>query len=149
MNNFDKLQASTSCVESIKYCRSSAPVKSIKMIAAQRQHVKKLQEKLKDDEKNFFATLTSIDGWEYFMTRHTSTYQRPKEVIPYLKNFFKDIDIVFDKEEGIPTTAAFTITYTRGYSGYKSYNYKSYNYLKFRTQPIPISEIEEFIENKE
>ena len=119
------------------------------MIAAQRQHVKKLQEKLKEDEKNFFATLTNIDGWEYFMTRHTSTYQRPKEVIPYLKNFFKDIDIVFDKEEGIPTTAAFTITYTRGYSGYKSYNYKSYNYLKFRTQPIPITEIEEFIENKE
>ena len=54
MNNFDKLQASTSCVESIKYCRSSAPVKSIKMIAAQRQHVKKLQEKLKEDENNFF-----------------------------------------------------------------------------------------------
>ena len=147
MNNSNKWQASVSGTESLN--KPSAHVKSIKMIAAQRQHVKKLQEKLKDDEKNFFATLTSIDGWEYFMTRHTSTYQRPKEVIPYLKNFFKDIDIVFDKEEGIPTTAAFTITYTRGYSGYKSYNYKSYNYLKFRTQPIPISEIEEFIENKE
>lgn len=147
MSNSNKWQASVSGTESLN--KPSAHVKSIKMIAAQRQHVKKLQEKLKDDEKNFFATLTSIDGWEYFMTRHTSTYQRPKEVIPYLKNFFKDIDIVFDKEEGIPTTAAFTITYTRGYSGYKSYNYKSYNYLKFRTQPIPISEIEEFIENKE
>ena len=147
MNNSNKWQASVSGTESLN--KPSAHVKSIKMIAAQRQHVKKLQEKLKEDEKNFFATLTSIDGWEYFMTRHTSTYQRPKEVIPYLKNFFKDIDIVFDKEEGIPTTAAFTITYTRGYSGYKSYNYKSYNYLKFRTQPIPISEIEEFIENKE
>ena len=147
MNNSNKWQASVSGTESLN--KPSAQVKSIKMIAAQRQHVKKLQEKLKDDEKNFFAILTSIDGWEYFMTRHTSTYQRPKEVIPYLKNFFKDIDIVFDKEEGIPTTAAFTITYTRGYSGYKSYNYKSYNYLKFRTQPIPINEIEEFIENKE
>ena len=147
MSNSNKWQASVSGTESLN--KPSAHVKSIKMIAAQRQHVKKLQEKLKEDEKNFFATLTSIDGWEYFMTRHTSTYQRPKEVIPYLKNFFKDIDIVFDKEEGIPTTAAFTITYTRGYSGYKSYSYKSYNYLKFRTQPIPISEIEEFIENKE
>ena len=147
MSNSNKWQASVSGAESLN--KPSAHVKSIKMIAAQRQHVKKLQEKLKEDEKNFFATLTSIDGWEYFMTRHTSTYQRPKEVIPYLKNFFKDIDIVFDKEEGIPTTAAFTITYTRGYSGYKSYNYKSYNYLKFRTQPIPITEIEEFIENKE
>ena len=147
MSNSNKWQASVSGTESLN--KPSAHVKSIKMIAAQRQHVKKLQEKLKEDEKNFFATLTSIDGWEYFMTRHTSTYQRPKEVIPYLKNFFKDIDIDFDKEEGIPTTAAFTITYTRGYSGYKSYNYKSYNYLKFRTQPIPISEIEEFIENKE
>ena len=147
MSNSNKWQVSVSDTESLN--KPSAHVKSIKMIAAQRQHVKKLQEKLKEDEKNFFATLTSIDGWEYFMTRHTSTYQRPKEVIPYLKNFFKDIDIVFDKEEGIPTTAAFTITYTRGYSGYKSYNYKSYNYLKFRTQPIPISEIEEFIENKE
>ena len=147
MSNSNKWQASVSGTESLN--KPSAHVKSIKMIAAQRQHVKKLQEKLKEDEKNFFATLTSIDGWEYFMTRHTSTYQRPKEVIPYLKNFFKDIDIVFDKEEGIPTTAAFTITYTRGYSGYKSYNYKSYNYLKFRTQPIPITEIEEFIENKE
>ena len=147
MSNSNKWQVSVSDTESLN--KPSAHVKSIKMIAAQRQHVKKLQEKLKEDEKNFFATLTSIDGWEYFMTRHTSTYQRPKEVIPYLKNFFKDIDIVFDKEEGIPTTAVFTITYTRGYSGYKSYNYKSYNYLKFRTQPIPISEIEEFIENKE
>ena len=147
MNNSNKWQASVSGTESLN--KPSTQVKSIKMLAAQRQHVKKLQEKLKEDEKNFFATLTSIDGWEYFMTRHTSTYQRPKEVIPYLKNFFKDIDIVFDKEEGIPTTAAFTITYTRGYSGYKSYNYNSYNYLKFRTQPIPISEIEEFIENKE
>ena len=147
MSNSNKWQASVFGTESLN--KPSAHVKSIKMIAAQRQHVKKLQEKLKEDEKNFFATLTGIDGWEYFMTRHTSTYQRPKEVIPYLKNFFKDIDIVFDKEEGIPTTAAFTITYTRGYSGYKSYNYKSYNYLKFRTQPIPINEIEEFIENKE
>ena len=136
MNNFDKLQASTSCVESIKYCRSSAPVKSIKMIAAQRQHVKKLQEKLKEDENNFFATLTRTDGWEYFITKHTSTYQRPKNVIPHLKNFFRDIDI--DKEEGIPTTAEFTITYILGYSD-----------KSFRTQPLPISEIEEFIENKE
>ena len=138
MNNFDKLKASTSCVESIKYYRSSAPVKSIKMIAAQRQHVKKLQEKLKEDENNFFVILASTDGWEYFITKHTSTYQRPKNVIPHLKNFFRDINIVFDKEEGIPTTAAFTITYILGYS-----------YKSFRTQPIPISEIEEFIENKE
>ena len=141
MSNSNKWQASVSGTESLN--KPSAHVKSIKMIAAQRQHVKKLQEKLKEDEKNFFATLTSIDGWEYFMTRHTSTYQRPKEVIPYLKNFFKDIDIVFDKEEGIPTTAAFIITYTPWDS------YSSQHYLKFRTQPIPISEIEEFIENKE
>ena len=144
MNNSNKWQASVSGAESLN--KPSAHVKNIKMIAAQRQHVKKLQEKLKEDEKNFFATLTGIDGWEYFMTRHTSTYQRPKDVIPYLKNFFSDIDIVFDKEDGIPTTAAFTITYT---PGYRSYSYKSHHYLKFRTQPIPISEIEEFIENKE
>ena len=133
MNNSNKWQASVSGTESLN--KPSAHVKNIKMIAAQRQHVKKLQEKLKEDEKNFFATLTGIDGWEYFMTRHTPTYQRPKDVIPYLKNFFSDIDIVFDKEDGIPTTAAFTITYTPD--------------LKFRTQPIPISEIEEFIKNKE
>ena len=138
MNNSDKWQASVSGVESIKCYRSSAPVKSIKMIAAQRQHVKKLQEKLKEDENNFFAILTSIDGWEYFITKHASTYQRPKNVIPHLKNFFRDIDIVFDKEDDIPTTAAFAITYILGYS-----------YKSFRTQPFPISEIEEFIENKE
>ena len=136
MNNSNKWQASVSGAERLN--KPSANVKNIKMIAAQRQHVKKLQEKLKEDEKNFFATFTGIDGWEYFMTRHTSTYQRPKDVIPYLKNFFSDIDIVFDKEDGIPTTAAFTITYISGYS-----------YKSFRTQPIPISEIEEFIENKE
>ena len=93
MSNSNKWQASVSGTESLS--KPSVHVKSIKMIAAQRQHVKKLQEQLKEDEKNFFATLTSIDGWEYFMTRHTSTYQRPKEVIPYLKNFFKDIDIIF------------------------------------------------------
>lgn len=122
--------------------RPTAPVKSIKMIAAQRQHVKKLQEKLEEDEKNFFAALTSIEGWEYFITRHTSTYQRPKDVLPHLKNYFRNIDIAFDKEEGIPTTAAFTITYASGNG------YKSYQHLKFRTQPIPIDEIEEFIENK-
>ena len=119
------------------------PLKSVKMIAAQRQHVKKLQENLEADESNFFRKLMSINGWEYFITKHTSTYQRPKDVIPYLKNFFSDIDIVFDKEEGIPTTAAFIITYTPWDS------YSSQHYLKFRTKQIPISEIEEFIENKE
>lgn len=147
MNNSNKWQASVSDTESLN--KPSAHVKSIKMIAAQRQHVKKLQEKIKEDEKNFFAALMNVAGWEYFMTRHTLTYNRPKNGIHHLKKLFTDIDIVFDKEEGIPTTAAFIITYTRGYSGYKSYNYKSYNYLKFRTQPIPINEIEEFIENKE
>lgn len=122
--------------------KPAVPVKSIKMIAAQRQHLKKLQEKLEEDEKNFFATLTNIEGWEYFITRHTSTYQRPKDVIPHLKNYFRSIDIVFDKEEGIPTTASFTITYAAGNS------YKAYQHLKFRTQAIPIAEIEEFLENK-
>ena len=136
MSNSNKWQASVSGTESLN--KPSAQVKSIKMIAAQRQHVKKLQEKLKEDENNFFATLTSADGWEYFMTRHTLTYNRPKNGIHHLKKLFTDIDIVFDKEEGIPTTAAFTITYISGYS-----------YKSFRTQPIHISEIEEFIENKE
>ena len=141
MNNSNKWQASVSGIESLN--NPSAHVKSIKMIAAQRQHVKKLQEKLKDDEKNFFAALTNVADWEYFMTRHTSTYNRPKDGIHHLKKLFTDIDIVFDKEEGIPTTAAFIITYTpRG-------SYNSHHYLKFRTKQIPISEIEEFIENKE
>ena len=141
MNSFNKWQASGSSAESLN--KPSANVKSIKMIAAQRQHVKKLQEKLKDDEKNFFAALTNVDGWEYFMARHVSTYNRPKNGIHHLKKLFTDIDIVFDKEEGIPTTAAFIITYTPWDS------YSSHHYLKFRTKQIPISEIEEFIENKE
>ena len=47
----------------------------------------------------FFATLTSADGWEYFITKHTSTYQRPKNVIPHLKKFFRDIDIVLIKKK--------------------------------------------------
>ena len=122
--------------------QANTPVKSIKMIAAQRQHVKKLQEKLKEDEKNFFAALTGIDGWEYFISKHTSTYQRPKDVLPHLKNHFRNIEIEFDKEEGIPTTAAFTITYAAGNG------YKAYQHLKFRTQAIPIDEIESFLENK-
>ena len=141
MNNSNKWQASVSDTESLN--NPSVHVKSIKMIAAQRQHVKKLQEKLKDDEKNFFAALTNVTGWEYFMTRHTSTYNRPKDGIYHLKKQFTDIDIVFDKEEGIPTTVAFIITYT------PSGSYTSHHYLKFRTKQIPISEIEEFIENKE
>ena len=141
MSNSNKWQASVSGTESLN--KPSAHVKSIKMIAAQRQHVKKLQEKLKEDEKNFFAALTNVAGWEYFMTRHTLTYNRPKNGIHHLKKLFTDIDIVFDKEEGIPTTAAFIITYTPWGS------YSSQHYLKFRTQPIPISEIEEFIEKKE
>ena len=141
MSNSNKWQASVSGTESLN--KPSAHVKSIKMIAAQRQHVKKLQEKIKEDEKNFFAALMNVAGWEYFMTRHTLTYNRPKNGIHHLKKLFTDIDIVFDKEEGIPTTAAFIITYTP----WGSYN--SDRYLKFRTKQIPISEIEEFIENKE
>ena len=90
MSNSNKWQASVSGTESLN--KPSAQVKSIKMIAAQRQHVKKLQEKLKDDEKNFFATLTSIDGWEYFMTRHTSTYQRPKDALYNIKNYFRKLE---------------------------------------------------------
>ena len=141
MSNSNKWQASVSGTES--FSKPSAHVKSIKMIAAQRQHVKKLQEKLKDDEKNFFAALTNVAGWEYFMARHISTCNRPKDGIHHLKKLFTDIDIVFDKEEGIPTAAAFIITYTPWGS------YTSDNYLKFRTKQIPISEIEECIENKE
>ena len=141
MSNSNKWQASVSDTESLN--KPSAHVKSIKMIAAQRQHVKKLQEKIKEDEKNFFAALMNVAGWEYFMTRHTLTYNRPKNGIHHLKKLFTDIDIVFDKEEGIPTTAAFIITYTPWDS------YSSRHYLKFRTKQIPISEIEEFIENKE
>ena len=49
MSNSNKWQASVSGTESLS--KPSAHVKSIKMIAAQRQHVKKLQEKLKEDEK--------------------------------------------------------------------------------------------------
>ena len=141
MSNSNKWQAFVSGTESLS--KPSAHVKSIKMIAAQRQHVKKLQEKIKEDEKNFFAALMNVAGWEYFMTRHTLTYNRPKNGIHHLKKLFTDIDIVFDKEEGIPTTAAFIITYTPWDS------YSSQHYLKFRTKQIPISEIEEFIENKE
>ena len=86
MSNSNKWQASVSGTESLS--KPSAHVKSIKMIAAQRQHVKKLQEKLKDDEKNFFAALTNVAGWEYFMTRHTLTYNRPKNGIHHLKKLF-------------------------------------------------------------
>ena len=49
MSNSNKWQASVSGTESLN--NPSAHAKSIKMIAAQRQHVKKLQEKLKEDEK--------------------------------------------------------------------------------------------------
>ena len=79
MSNSNKWQASGSSAESLN--KPSANVKSIKMIAAQRQHVKKLQEKLKDDEKNFFAALTNVAGWEYFMARHTLTYNRDRKSV--------------------------------------------------------------------
>lgn len=125
------------------FSSAKPPVKSVKMLAAQRQHVKKLQQKLEEDEKNFFMNLMSIDGWEYFITKHTSTYQRPKEVLPKLKNYFRGIDIEFDKEDGLPTSASFTIRYA-AHSGYGAYQY-----CKFRTNPIPIEDIENFIQNKE
>lgn len=119
-----------------------ASPKSLKMIAAQRQHLKKLQEKLEEDERNFFYTLTNIPGWELFITRHTSTYQCPKDVIPHLKNYFRGIEIEFDKEDGMPSEAKFTIRYAEGNG------YKSYQHCKFRTNSIPISDIENFIQNK-
>lgn len=118
-------------------------VKSIKMIAAQRQHVKKLQENLEADESRFFRVFTSIPGWEMFISKHTSSYQRPRDVIPYLKKYFRSLEIEFDKEEGLPNTAKFIITYANGNG------YKSYNHMKFRTNPIPISDIEEFIQNRQ
>ena len=117
-------------------------VKGLKMLAAQRQHIKKLQKNLEHDENNFFRVLTSLPGWELFITKHTSTYQRPKDVLPHLKNYFKNLDIEFDTEEGLPTKAKFIITYAAGGG------YKSYQHLKFRTNEIPISDIEEFIQNK-
>lgn len=98
------------------------PLKSVKMIAAQRQHVKKLQENLEADESNFFRKLMSINGWEYFITRHTSTYQRPKDALYNIKNYFRKLEMEFDTEIGLPKKVMFTITYANG-SGYKSYNH--------------------------
>ena len=78
------------------------PLKSVKMIAAQRQHVKKLQENLEADESNFFRKLMSINGWEYFITKHTSTYQRPKDALYNIKNYFRKLEMEFDTEVGLP-----------------------------------------------
>ena len=97
MNNSNKWQASVSDTESLN--KSSANVKSIKMIAAQRQHVKKLQENLEADESNFFRKLMSINGWEYFITKHTSTYQR---ALYNIKNYFRKLEMEFDTEVGLP-----------------------------------------------
>ena len=118
-------------------------LKSVKMIAAQRQHVKKLQENLDADESNFFRALMSINGWEYFITRHTSTYQRPKDALYNIKNYFRKLEMEFDTEEGLPKQVKFTITYANGGG------YKSYKHMKLRTNMIPISELEDFMENGE
>lgn len=90
------------------------PLKSVKMIAAQRQHVKKLQENLEADESNFFRKLMSINGWEYFITKHTSTYQRPKDTLYNIKNYFRKLEMEFDTEVGLPKKVMFTITYANG-----------------------------------
>lgn len=141
MNNSNKWQASASDTESLN--KSSANVKSIKMIAAQRQHVKKLQENLEAYESNFFRKLMSINGWEYFITKHTSTYQRPKDALYNIKNYFRKLEMEFDTEVGLPKKVMFTITYANG-SGHKSYTN-----MKMRTNMIPISELEDFMENSE
>ena len=137
MNNSNKWQASVSDTESLN--KSSANVKSIKMIAAQRQHVKKLQENLEADESNFFRKFMSINGWEYFITKHTSTYQRPKDALYNIKNYFRKLEMEFDTEVGLPKEVMFTITYANG-SGHKSYTH-----MKMRTNMIPISELEDFM----
>ena len=119
------------------------PLKSVKMIAAQRQHVKKLQENLEADESSFFRKLMSINSWEYFITKHTSTYQRPKDALYSIKNYFRKLEMEFDTEVGLPKKVMFTISYANG-SGHKSYSH-----MKMRTNMIPISELEDFIENSE
>ena len=134
MNNSNKWQASVSDTESLN--KSSANVKSIKMIAAQRKYVKKLQENLEADESNFFRKLMSINGWEYFITKHTSTYQR---ALYNIKNYFRKLEMEFDTEVGLPKKVMFTITYANG-SGHKSYTH-----MKMRTNMIPISELEDFM----
>ena len=100
MSNSNKWQATVSGTESLS--KPSAHVKSIKMIAAQRQHVKKLQENLEADESNFFRKLMSINGWEYFITKHTSTYQRPKDALYNIKNYFRKLEMEFDTDVGLP-----------------------------------------------
>ena len=141
MNNSNKWQASVSDTESLN--KSSANVKSIKMIAAQRQHVKKLQENLDADESNFFRKFMSINGWECFITRHTSTYQRHKDALYNIKNYFRKLEMEFDTEVGLPKKVMFTIFYANGSE------HKPYTHMKMRTNMIPISELEDFMGNSE
>jgi len=116
-------------------------VKSIKVIAAQHKHIQSLQNKFNEDLNLYFKKMMSIPGWELFISKHTSTYQRPKEVLPYLPNHFQKLELVFDNDESIPTKCTFVIHYRPKHSSAWT--------NKFRTNPIDIKELDNFIQNKE
>jgi hypothetical protein len=113
--------------------------KNIKFFAIQEEHIKKLQEKLDEDKNIFFRELMDTPGWELFIGKHTNTYQRPKDVIPNLKNNFVKLEIEFEpsnyrKDSSLPSSCQFTVSY-RAY----------HNISKFRTNFISFEEIENFI----
>ena len=118
--------------------------KSIKFFAIQEEHIKNLQEKLDNDKNEFFREFMETPGWELFLGRHTSSYQRPKEVIPRLKEHFVKLELEFPNRENIisekallPDACMFIITY-------RSRPYTSH-FSKFRTHYIKFEDIENFI----
>jgi len=112
-------------------------MKELQMIYLQQEHIKRLQDKLKEQKKSFVDSFVRTPGWAEFLLKHARTYFRPKGGSVTLK------DAIHGGKFGIefPDKDLKCVQIVIGYSRHG---------INFRSTSIPIKEIEEFIEeNKE
>ena len=108
-------------------------MKELKMIYLQQEHIKRLEDKLKEQKRNFIDSLVRTPGWADFLLRYSKTYFRPKGGTTTLN------DAIRGGKFGIefPDKDMKCVQIVIGYSKHG---------INFRSSSIPIQEIEEFIE---
>lgn len=114
-------------------------MKELQLIQVQEEHIKRLEQKLKEQKRKFIDKFVSTPGWAEFLLRHTKTYYRPKDPVTKLKSALHGgkFGIEFPNEYPVDGSSSNVVQIAIGYSN---------SGINFRTSSIPMHEIEEFID---
>ena len=113
-------------------------MKELQLIRLQEEHIKQLQKKLKERKREFIDKLVGTPKWAEFLLKHTKTYYRPKNGVETLKSAIHGgkFSIEFPEDHSVIGKAEDKVQIGIGYGA---------NGINFRTFPISIEEVEEFI----